>query len=226
MKKQQSSRTSAKETKSPQFDTKIVSKIRLGRSSNAVHVNQMAVSLIQANRPDEAMRFIKKAFRHILHSLQQSTVSMQQQPKLSITSQVAPPIQLNEEQRVSPDGIFAFYNSALTIRGPTFDESVIPLLLYNLGLIYHRRAIELGSSPRLLRAALRMYQQAQKFDGPDILTFALMNNMGHALSCLFEHEAVKVCQLHFATNRYRYRKLISPEKYCILQPNTACAPMA
>jgi tetratricopeptide (TPR) repeat protein len=225
MKKQRASCANLKTTKCPLFNPKIVSKIRLGSSSHAAHVNQLAVSLIQANRPDEAMRFIKRGFRQILHSLQQSTVT-KQQPKLSIISQVAPPIQMNEEQLVSPDGIFAFFNKALTICGTTSDESAIPLLLYNLGLIYQRRAIELGSSPRLLRAALRLYQQAQKFDGPDILAFALMNNMGHALSCLFEHEAVKICQLHFATNRYRYRKLISPENYCNLQPNTACAPMA
>lgn len=198
--------------------------MRRGCSVNASRINHLAVSLVQADQPDQALICIKRGLRHILHSLLKSTTIKQQH--LSIVSQVAPAIKINEEQLVSPDGIFAFYNNVLLIRGSSSDESVIPLLLYNLGLIYHRRAIELGSSPRLLRAALRMYQQAQKFGGPDVLAFALMNNSGHALSCLFDYEAIKSCQLYFAANRHRYRKLVSPEGYCILQPNITCAPMA
>ena len=222
--KQVASHVALKGAKCQRSMFKNAAKTRHGYSFSAFRVNHLAISLVQLNRPDQALICIKRGLRHILHSLLTST-GIKQQPFI-IVSQLAPTIKTNVEQFVSPDGIFAFYNNALITRCPTPDKSVIPLLLYNLGLIYHRRAIELGSSPRLLRAALRMYQQAQKFGGPDVLTFALMNNSGHALSCLFDYEAVKTCQLHFASNRQRYRKLVSPEGYCILQSNIVCAPMA
>lgn len=222
--KQVSPRLALKGTKCSRSIVNNAAKMRHGCSFNAFRINHLAVSLMHADRPDQALICIKRGLRHLLHSLLTSTEMKQQQ--LGIVSQIAPAIKTNEEELVSPDGIFEFYNNALIVRSPSSDESVIPLLLYNLGLIYHRRAIELGSSPRLLRAALRMYQQAQKFGGPDVLAFALMNNSGHALSCLFDYEAVKTCQLHFASNRQRYRKLVSPEGYCILQSNIVCAPMA
>lgn len=194
-------------------------------SISASRVNRSAVAFIQANQPDQALACIKRGLRHILQSLLQTDTESKIQPS-RIASLAAPAIEINEEHLVSPDGVFAFYNNAFTCLGPSSDESVLPLLLYNLGLIYHRQAIERGSSPRLLRAALKIYRQAQMLGGPDAWVFAVMNNMGHALSCLFEHEAARACQHHFAVYRHRYRNLVSPEDYCILQSRLSCAPMA
>jgi hypothetical protein len=104
----------------------------------------------------------------------------------------------------SPDNPYAFYNQAFVFSSnvagefPLVSESIIlAVLLFNVGLAFHGKAVRSGAS-RELRRALKLYKMSlvalQNGDVSQVLHLALLNNMGYIHSHFYEWEDMKQCR--------------------------------
>jgi hypothetical protein len=106
----------------------------------------------------------------------------------------------------------SFYNGAFTMDGVTDDAYVAPelsaVILFNLGLLYHRRGMATGNSKALIKA-LRIYdfslsalfgEESAAHGGTAVdmtlLELALYSNIGHVNKHFFNQEDTIRSQSH------------------------------
>lgn len=156
----------------------------------------------------------------------------------SIHAVHAPPFH-NTEMSNSPDHVFSVFNRALIITpvSPSSDlqgndeyKAIITcVLLYNLGLIFHREGVERGSCVSL-RQALNIYETARRaissrstMDVNEsvlrLISFCLMNNMGHIYGTLFETNAASACRNYLCERSSGFVDVLSTEDYTDLFTN-------
>jgi hypothetical protein len=212
---------------------------------DALELNNAAVSQIQANLYDEALRLLEQAlvtqaqheqFAHdgwvsraglttsltlqgqfLLESL--STTFIYDATFPCITSAPADAsaasvvgVQNEQDLLSSPSNHFALYNRAfqfdanrVAALGPVHRVRIVPaVLLYNMGLVFHRKALATVSDRDSYRRATIVYHLALSIleenlcyglysSDCSLLQLALYNNMGFISSHFFEDSDSTVC---------------------------------
>jgi hypothetical protein len=157
----------------------------------------------------------------------------------------------NADMEMSPDSMFVMFNRAIILSPATpaaqssaYEATVESVLLYNMGLVYHREGAERGCST-LLRRALNVYRvalkslslhknQAGRSRMIDLVLFALVNNMGHIHSHLFNKQGVDGCRRCLHQNLSTYARILSKDDFAFFFMNLLvvktelfqCAPAA
>ena len=115
--------------------------------------------------------------------------------------------------KTSPNNLFSVYNRAFVfnVHGRDMDlifwlrcgPQIPAVLLYNAGLVFHRLALQDGSTATFLKA-LELYQMSKiviennakngyYMTELDVVLLALANNMGHCHSHFSNMEEVRIC---------------------------------
>jgi tetratricopeptide (TPR) repeat protein len=225
--------------------------------SSIVSLNTMAITLMQKNNHDEAIESLRRALT-CLQDLPKNNGSKPLTPHANETLQchhsykkVFKSISIQRQVgnttvnfwSTSPHNCFEFYNHAFDIssnittemRG--ISESIMPtVLLYNMGLAYHGKAVRSGSSSEF-HQALKFYQMSLHVlqDNPalhyqdmlHILCLALLNNMGYIHSHFYEWSEMKQCHIILESrlvSTFKHSKDLAEENvffsYIILSYNT------
>jgi hypothetical protein len=155
------------------------------------------------------------------------------------------------DMETSPDNMFIMFNRAFilspstpTARSSTYEAALESVFLYNMGLVYHREGAERGCSA-LLRRALKFYEvawkslslykdQAGRSHMIDLVRFALVNNMGHIHSHLFNKQGADECRKCLHQNISTYAGILSKDDFAFFFMNLLamkteliqCAPAA
>jgi hypothetical protein len=205
-------------------------------SATPLDANTTAVALLKENKSAEAISCFRQGLR-TLHSktdvaetvcgqtsecaeqcsVQRSSKRRRLMPVGdggSIHTVDAPAIK-NRDMETSPDNMFVLFNRAIMLSpSARADEATTAsVLLYNMAFVYHREGAERGCSA-LLRKALHGYKMAgrvlrERSTGSDLVMFALVNNMGHIHSHLFNRQAADGCRRCLSLNISTYSRILS-----------------
>ncbi|CAB9503059.1 expressed unknown protein [Seminavis robusta] len=121
------------------------------------------------------------------------------------------PLSFTNSESADGPGTFTLFNHALTISNSSslmvssvaknYDR-LLAMILYNMGMAFHTQAVRSGRSEEL-RGALQLYEMSfsvvenawVRFDVDDLTLFlmALMNNLGHIHSSLYNAPQTQIC---------------------------------
>ncbi|CAB9500488.1 unknown protein [Seminavis robusta] len=182
--------------------------------STMMELTCRAVSLLMQGRYEESQALLHVALRNLMSVASPEVTNERPQAfmageSLYFESFIIP---FNNATGTSSEA-FDVFNRALVIRPggnpaaaiagcPHLLERLATVLLYNLALSLHLRALETGSSKNL-RMALHIYQRAMALlvnvntgavDDDSIVALALLNNMGHIHEASFScHKEASTC---------------------------------
>jgi hypothetical protein len=205
-------------------------------SPTPLDANTMAVALLKENKTAEAISCFRQGLRTLnsktdvaeticgqnsecteqcsVHKSSKRRRLMPVGDEGSIHTVDAPAIK-NRDMEISPDSMFVLFNRAIILlQSARADEATTAsVLLYNMGLVYHREGIERGCSA-LLRKALHGYEMAGRVlhkspAGSDLVMFALINNMGHIHSHFFNKQVADGCRRFLSHDISAYSRILS-----------------
>ena len=198
------------------------------RCKSLADANWMFITLLRADQNRQAISVLKKSLRAILSSatkspLQETLMSSQ------IRCQEAPEMEYSGEDCITPDGAFVFFNKILLFDSIEDERCAASVILYNMGTVYHRQAIQRGRSD-LYRTAIQFYLLSQKAATArtcrnSCYHFAVVNNLGHCSAHLFQINRAALCLQTLLNNRARYASVCNPEDF-VLNATLVAAPMA
>lgn len=180
------------------------------QQQQAIDLNSKAVSLLQIGRTNEAMTLLRGAaiFMRDLSSAKKDSLTPAQSSKQELSSSIQSVELLHHSFALSSTAdntVHSMYDHALTFVHfePNIDI-ISAVVLYNMALINHLHGLRTSS---FLSTSLRLYETAfiilknSKMLGPhhlthhsvNLLRLALVNNLAHAHSLLFDSERVADC---------------------------------
>jgi hypothetical protein len=206
---------------------------------NPLDANTMAVALLKENKTAEAISCFRQGLRTMLNSEPTDVAetiygqtsecaeqcSVHRSPKRrrlmpvgdegSIHTGVDAPALKNRDMETSPDNMFVLFNRAIILSpsARSNEATTASVFLYNMGFVYHREGVERGCSA-LLRKAVHAYETARQSlrkspAGSDLVMFALVNNMGHIHSHLFNRQAADGCRRCLSLSISTYSRILS-----------------
>lgn len=206
--------------------TPTISSRKLSRA--LAEANRISVTLLQAGQSRQAIACLKKCLDLVL-SQSEKSFTQKTSVSTSIQSHQAPMMKRCEEDLISPDGAFVFFNQALLFDSTENERSATSVILYNMGLVYHRQAIQHGRTV-FYQTAAQFYNLSQK-TAPDgtcrssCYHFAVVNNLGHVYSYLLQTERAALCLRTLLSNRAIYASVVAQEDF-VLSTVVIAAPMA
>jgi hypothetical protein len=173
------------------------------------------VALLDAGQSRQAVACLKRSLRLILSSTKKISRNFHF-GTAAIECHGAPEIEQNEDC-VSPEGSFVFFNRSLLLRSVNDEQCATAVVLYNMGLVYHRQAIQCKRTV-LYKTAAKFYILSQKTataitNQNAAYHFALWNNLGHVSSHLFQFDRATFCLQSLLKNRARYVSFVAPEDF-------------
>jgi hypothetical protein len=189
--------------------------------------NHKFVALLHAGQPRQAVSCLKRS----LHLILSSTKMLSRYANLGTTAiqcQNAPELE-HFDDCISPEGSFVFFNRTLLLNSVNDERCATAVVLYNMGLVYHRQAIQCGRS-NLYKTAAQFYILSQKTatattNQSPFYHFAIWNNLGHVHSHLFQIDRATFCLQSLLKNRERYVSFVAPEEF-VLNAILTAAPVA
>jgi hypothetical protein len=204
-------------------------------SPTPLDANTIAVALLKENKSAEAISCFRQGLR-TLHSktdaaetvcgqtsecAEQCSVhrSSKRQRLMPVGDEgihiVDAPAIKNRDMETSPDCMFVLFNRAIILSpsARSDEATTASVFLYNMGFVYHREGVERGCSA-LLRKAVHAYETARQSlrkspAGSDLVMFALVNNMGHIHSHLFNRQAADGCRRCLSLSISTYSRILS-----------------
>jgi hypothetical protein len=195
-------------------------------ASKSIYLNNSAVASLRRGRPNEALELLSTALADLKDDVSDSDASTETHSKRSSSSssrdfnneedEYSSAMEINVEQdqpsvfsvpvRTSTcaqcdHSLVLNYSCALAIFDDVQDkELLIAVVLYNMALVHHCRAIERGISS-LITTALNLYKIAASFienardidSSNGLLLLALYNNMAQIHASQFSLEETRVC---------------------------------
>mmetsp|Transcript_3155 Transcript_3155/g.6025 ORF Transcript_3155/g.6025 Transcript_3155/m.6025 type:complete len:236 (+) Transcript_3155:66-773(+) len=186
--------------------------------SHILQANKEAVKCLTEKKSREAYNLLSQGLR-ALHSVIENRSPVLGKWAQASGCNVAMPVQLPSSltdlnMNYSPDNFFQLFENAFvisheaisTMHPHVFQDRAVAVILYNTGLLCHRQGLLRGDS-KMIQRALFLYENARSTLGlcndygtetdkldDGVLRMALISNMGHIHSYLFNFEEAKWCK--------------------------------